>query len=1097
MNTLDDINNDSVYEESRAGTRQKSYSLAGMASTLGGAQEQLPGSQNFSSPESIYPVSDQLSEAGMRAKLDNEGRVGVMDVLDFATSPLQALGDAVLAPFAQENFPDSLGQAASISGKAFMNRLNPTLGEEHEDYAGQIVEREFGNLPSPVKMVMSLGLGIVSDPTTYFGLGSLKAIQAGLKAKKAQNAGEAVVTNKGIFQEGFEKIAGLAGDIDESELSEIGHLAAKADRGDKEAIEAFTARMADQKYMDAANRADLDATTKVLSEYKEAFGDTEALETITVNAQAFRKALDDGLVDNDTLGFAFNINLSKMNTSEDVDIMLQEIAARFHTVLGNARGSQSVSKLKEEAANQSLTSLIGRKSANFSSEQALALRTGLVAIGNQTQFLLSKAAKTKAPIDIAAAQKSLYLNLLIQKKATGVAAEAGRTLRSFREVAGPSRQMYHQVQELMSEAVDDEDMLSIMRGMNVDNLDPSEFQKFVDKGTRGFMRKGYDGLYEGYVNSILSGPLTHAVNITSNLAMMTMKLSEAYLSSMSAAARFNIKAASGQLKEANAMAAGLAGGMSDVVRLALKRVNKEQIGYPEKLERMHELSKQRVQPALSADNFGATGALGKAIDFAGNVVRLPGNALLKEDKAFKLMNYRMSVNQQAVRKAMNAGKSSADTKAIYRALKGNPDEEIVNRALDTSNLMTFTNKLEGKLGKMEEVLRAPGLNLLVPFFRTPMNIAKFGVRNSFLGNVIKDAPDMLANSAKGDVARAKIMMGSLAPFSIAMMMGDSVTGHADMTTNKGRLKAEFQSPPYSIKVGDQWFSYERIEPVRSILGLVANYQEAFNHLDLTDAEDMEVASEIASFVVKPFLETVSDNAMLDTLGHVHYLLDGAMSGNLGGFAKQFDKMAAAMATPNFIAQVTSLEMDTKLRMADGAVEQIKKRIWGLSKDMPIRPNAFGEEQYVPRGQMLSLINPFLQRPDKSDKVAQAMIDLEVSVPNMTPKSFQYDGIEISLTTEQRSRLGIMVGKGLKEDKDNDMPYIPPMRELIGSMLKDPYFNKLPPESQKTRIEYLYMTRRDFMKDIIVSQEPSLTKQYTDGLLALQESYELAEQGGLQ
>ena len=535
------------------------------------------------------------------------------------------------------------------------------------------------------------------------------------------------------------------------------------------------------------------------------------------------------------------------------------------------------------------------------------------------------------------------------------------------------------------------------------------------------------------------------------------------------------------------MTAGLVGGVADVFRVAVGRASKHDINMPEELLEMHELARQKVKPQITSDNLGLTGALGSFTDYIGNIIRLPGEALLKEDKAFKLINYRMTINQEAARKAVSAGGGAEDAKAVYQAMRNNPDERMVEQAMDMASLYTFTKKLEGSLGKVEQALRAPGINLLVPFFRTPVNIVKMGVGKSFVGNFFNDfiTGDFVRNTPKGDLARAKMAIGTLLPASIVGVMSDRVTGRGDLATEKGQLKAEFQEPPYSIRVGDNWFSYERLEPARSVLGMMTNYADAINALNQADPDDQALIEEIASVTITPFLQTIGDNSFFDVFGHIHWLLEGAMSGDYEGLGKQATKMAASMVVPNLVAQTNTMAFDEKYRMAEGLLENIHKRIWGLSKELPIRPNAFGDPQFVPRGVPFSIVNPFLTRPSKNDIVANKLIELGVDPGEITPKEFTHEGINLKLNTQQRSDFGVMVGRGIKADVKNGLDEVPPMRDVIGGLLKDSEFKKYPPEIQKMRIEGLYRMRKDAIKNYMINVDPVLRAKYEEARTAIE------------
>jgi hypothetical protein len=162
--------------------------------------------------------------------------------------------------------------------------------------------------------------------------------------------------------------------------------------------------------------------------------------------------------------------------------------------------------------------------------------------------------------------------------------------------------------------------------------------------------------------------------------------------------------------------------------------------------------------------------------------------------------------------------------------------------------------------------------------------------------------------------------------------------------------------------------------------------------------------------------------------------------------------------------------------AEGILQGMKNKIWGLTKELPIRPNAFGEPQYAPRGVPLSIVNPFLTRPNKNDKIANKMIELDVDIPRL-PTEITFNGVKLKLTTQQRSDFGVLVGRGMKEDVSRGIDHLPPMRDIIAEMYKDAEFRKAPPEIQKERIEFQFNVRRNAIKNYMIQTDPDLSSRY--------------------
>lgn len=1087
------------------------------------AEKQLQGSQKDTASTGItleaksLKADDISNERSQEAKdQDKKDSMGILKVLDWATSPLQALGDAAAAPIADQQYPgtgavDDTLHALKVSGQALVKRLLPDIKETAPDYGREIVDQQMPNLPEWSKPVVATGISLITDPTVTLGIGGAKIFQAGMEAKALQSEGKATVSNRGIWEEGVSNLLGLTRVKDETKLTEVGQLAAKADRGDKEAFKALQDRLSDKNTTALMNAVDQQQKANKIKVFQEAFGDSNAPIVVFDKAKATSadlKAQRMNIADNvgnviDKVTpptgpqFASSINLSKLNTSEDVDVFLSEIAKQHPDLMEAARTAPKTKAAILEATaqeNAQLADLVGRKTGTFTREQAMTLRAALNMTAPLAQKYMEKAYQTKSALDMALAKKAYLLNLMVQQKVTGVVTERSRALSDLKIQPGTSREMFEQIQKILKNDDFDKHYMEMMREFSAEGLDPSQFLKLMDKGeltlaaaAKDKSWKAYDMFYEAYVNAVLSGPITHMINMTSNSAMLAIRPSEAYLKSLSAAARMDWAHASSEMKQANAMVAGLAGGIADGFRLATGRASKSQINYPEELLKLHELSRQRVKPMITSANLGATGMWGRIVDALGTVIRLPGEMLLKEDKGFKYINYRMAINQEAAKRASFMSSSAEDAAKIYQVYRNNPDQTITKTAIDLADLYTFTNKLEGKWLTLEEGFRTPIVNLVMPFFRTPVNIVKFGVRNSFVGNAFKDIAtgDFARMTPKGDAARAKIAIGTAIPLSILALAGDRITGGYDMATEEGRFRAEFEGPPYSVRVGDKWVSYERLEPLKSILGMMCNYRDAGNALlhPKMGADEQDLMTEIAATTLSPFIQTVGDNSFFEFFGQVHWMLEGARSSDMGVFQRWFTKIGAAVVMPNAFSQSNTMAFDNTYRMADTFLEQVKKRspIFGASKELPYRPNAFGDPQFVPRGVPFSMVNPFLTRPDKHDKVADKMSELEVNIPDMTPRELTFNGVKLELNTQQRHNFGVIVGRGIKENADKGWKDMPPIHDILSDSLKDPKFIELPPNIQKKRIEGLYTLRREAAVNFMVRNDPELNSRYLEVL----------------
>jgi len=541
------------------------------------------------------------------------------------------------------------------------------------------------------------------------------------------------------------------------------------------------------------------------------------------------------------------------------------------------------------------------------------------------------------------------------------------------------------------------------------------------------LQRGADALYEVYVNSILSGPITHAVNMGSNALLTTWSPTQQFLESASAASRGDWKKASVDMAKSKAMINGLVEGVGDIFRLYNKHTSGDitKLGYDPSIKISADKIKNRHAPAIvSMDD----GFLGPVINRLGAFVRMPGNALLEEDKWFKMIHYRMQTSSLAMEKAMQQSTDLATRKNLYNFYRYNPDIATVKTAKNQGEYFTFTNSLGTHGLKAASALRGvPSLRYIFPFINTPTNIVKMGLNHGLYGNLTKDLKVALMSSdvVAKDAARAKIAMGTAAPLAImAMMDEDRITGRIDMATTNGRFKASQKMPQYSLRVGDEWYSYERIEPLRSILGLYATMIDAYKHIEPYDKDGQPnpLMDQITFTGIAPIIQTMGDNYMLNEIGGVLDLLTATSVGNPDEFFDVFKRTAANMVVPSALRQVNKVYFDDAYRQADTFLQKLSQGIPGLSQSLPPRRTLWGDEQHYSQGVPFGILAAVSSTGVKNDFIDNAMIELEVNIPNV-PKYVYFEAgkgqppVKVELTPEQRDVYALIRGKGRGPDRE--------------------------------------------------------------------------------
>lgn len=428
--------------------------------------------------------------------------------------------------------------------------------------------------------------------------------------------------------------------------------------------------------------------------------------------------------------------------------------------------------------------------------------------------------------------------------------------------------------------------------------------------------------------------------------------------------------------------------------------------------------------------------LGAAMDFLGETVRGPGRLLMTEDEIFKAGGYRMELHAQAFRTASKEGLTGEAFSRRVNDIIQNPPKEIKVAATDYSTYLTFTNKLNesenmiskasGKLMEMANV--APALRFIVPFIRTPINIFMFTAERTPVGLFVKSIRNDIfsGNGAERALAIARMSLGSMVmAVAYEMTMSDLITGGGpgDKELREAKVRTGWQ--PYSIKMGDQYVAYNRLDPFGSIVGMAADAAEVWNHLHEEGHEDkkdtlatMVVASLAKNMTNKTYLEGVS--RFIDAIHNP----DRYGSGWIERFVASF--------TPSGVAHIERL-IDPTVRETQGVIDAIKARIPGLSTTLPPKRNIWGEPIQFQGALGPDSVSPFYTSRDKHSPIDDEIVRHRVD-HIQTPTARQvFAGVE--LTPEQHSRFLEIMGQEIKTGGKN-------LKDTLNDMIESPHYQDL-------------------------------------------------------
>jgi hypothetical protein len=581
------------------------------------------------------------------------------------------------------------------------------------------------------------------------------------------------------------------------------------------------------------------------------------------------------------------------------------------------------------------------------------------------------------------------------------------------------------------------------------------FAKDVRKAT------SWDMVMEAWINGLLSSPTTHAVNSTSNALTALWQIPERALAS------YIGKVIPGEREigsgEALAQSYGLIEGFKDGLRGFAKTMwTGEDMDLLGKIEHRHR--------AITAQNLGMEGGgiAARAVDLLGEGVRLPGRFLMAEDSLFKTIGYRMELRARAFRQAKSEGLT--DRKAVAQRMQEiieDPPDDIQSAAVDASHYQTFTKDL-GEAGKAGQkfISKVPALRLIVPFMRTPTNIVKFAGERTPLAVASKNIrADIAAGGARRDLALARMSMGSMIMATMATLTAEGhITGGGPKDPKLKAAKYRTGWQPYSIKIGDKYVAYNRLEPMGMLFGVAADTAEIIGQVGTESAEDLALASVMA------FTKNVTSKTWLRGISEaVNAIDDPERYGKryLMNYARTFIPRAGAQVERTMDPELRETWVDPSKSVWLEVWNNIRSQIPGLSDDLPPRRNLWAGPIALEGGIGPDIVSPIYTSTAKESPIDKELVRLQAGIGK--PKKTQtIRGQAIPFTPDEYDRFIVAMnevtlpqtGKNLKNSLD----------DLV---TKDTMYRDLDDDRKEIMLKRLIYQARDMAREEMYQSDPNI------------------------
>lgn len=416
------------------------------------------------------------------------------------------------------------------------------------------------------------------------------------------------------------------------------------------------------------------------------------------------------------------------------------------------------------------------------------------------------------------------------------------------------------------------------------------------------------------------------------------------------------------------------------------------------------MSEFKPQNAISAATLGGEGTwLGSAVNMIGKITNLPHKMLLGMDELWGQVNYRAYVRDEAYRLAEQQGlKGDAYATFVNGHISdafGKMGQGSNEAALNYSKAARFQNDLlPGTMGKwmQDGVNQHPLLRMINPFVKTPANIFRRAFQMTPGLNMLQQEFRNMAMSAdpleRAQAYGRTALGGAVWTTAIGMAQMGKITGGGPSNPEEAQALKASGWQPYSIVSQDDqgnktYISLKKLEPFAYMLGIAADWKDAIGQTHDDDAEHTGTA------MVYALAHHLSSKAYFEGITEVVNALASP--------DRQIERVIQNFAGSWVPAGLAKMNDDPYMREAKDMMDAMRRRVPGLSKDMPPVRNILGEPVQVPAGYLpfgadgssaARQLSPFAMSKSINDPAHQELANLQYGFQK-APKSFQ--GFDLS------------------------------------------------------------------------------------------------------
>lgn len=655
----------------------------------------------------------------------------------------------------------------------------------------------------------------------------------------------------------------------------------------------------------------------------------------------------------------FPINLERIGVDEDVRQVEARVAQALEERMGKARGYRSWAEARQLALESGLTEqdyIRLQKNGPLTDHQITAGRLLREEAAKNVKAKLDARKAADAPDvspETALEAEREYLAAVtrlgaITQATVAGGAEAARALaihRMMSEGLRPGEKFFQKLlraHPAMKPAVRDRLLRAVTEGNQ---------RELIEAARQAIQPKFWDKFLEYWKAGLVSGPPTLLGNMVSNTVFEGWRTGERGLAGAIDAVVSAVRGTEQERYVSEAAAAMMS--MRHAMPEALKLF-------------WNGLQEERIKPGSKYEgHVGAIeGTKGRVIRFPFRILQAGDDAahhIAAQNELFSVAT-RMSIRearkgtikqeQVPTRQAelVNKARRYAEAKTLREA-GATLDEAAQNALADREAGMlwaqmdkaakeaTFHDVVD-KFTQAAMAARArarplgiPLGDIVAPFLAAPSRILSQAARRTPLGFIEaakawKGVKEGRVSQGEFSEALARPMMGTLLGISMFMAAREGlITGSGPNDERQKKLLQATGWQPYSVKVGDSYYSYKRMEPLATVLGLAA---------DLAEAKDEKTAGTVAEKLQGALVQNLTEKSYITGITSLAEAWQDPKR-----YGARWVRQVQGSLVPNVLRKAAAA-IDPQVRDTTSIAGPIFGGIPGLSQQLPERQQGTGE-----------------------------------------------------------------------------------------------------------------------------------------------------------